>query len=90
MSITKTHIQVKLQSKLAISIVEKLGRNKRVFLEQAIIEYAKKLEKEDKLDIFIDTTDEETEYLKDNTEQKDSIETLSIKENNKDSYSFEY
>lgn len=77
----KTTIQIKLQSNEAINIFNKLGRNKRIFLEQAICYYASKLDKEDRLDIFIDTKP----IVNKIKEVKEKIE-----EKSNEKYSFDY
>lgn len=49
MSIT---IQIKLQSELAKNIANSLGKEKRIFIEQAMIYYAKKLAESGLLDVY--------------------------------------
>ncbi|ULO03743.1 hypothetical protein [Campylobacter sp. RM12651] len=57
-------IQITLKSENAINIAKKLGKHKRIYIEQAIIEYAKILENEGKLDIFFQNCNSLEDLLK--------------------------
>lgn len=82
----KTHIQIKLQSKTAIDFVSKLGKNKRLFVEQAIIEYIKKLEEEGNVDIFIEET---IKNHKESKKEDKVVNDVSVKKEDK-KYKFDF
>lgn len=82
----KTHIQIKLQSKTAIDFVSKLGKNKRLFIEQAIIEYIKKLEEEGNVDIFIEET---IKKHKESKKEDKVVKDVSVKTEDK-KYKFDF
>lgn len=87
----KMHIQVKLQSKRVIDVVNKLGRNKRIFIEQALMEYINKLEEENKLDIYISNNAESKKVVKKDKDIKVEKEVIKdVEEHKETKYSFDY
>lgn len=91
MSTMKAHIQINLQSKRVVEVINKLGRNKRIFIEQALIEYINKLEDENRLDIYISNSVESKKVVKKDKDVKVEKEVIKdVEEHKETKYSFDY